>query len=181
MDEIESVAGSLKIPDSAIPPEQLNRRSSLKQPSPSICVSASRNFEQHAPHTAKVSRRIRYQPETRWRERCLSPLICDERKICIVWLEKQEMEQPTITSPANWAHQGKCCLNQAWVWPAALKKDARPYAKQLSLSDSLEKQASVPLRNTLRLKSQRLRQWELDIHHSSKEDLVGHPSLYPSA
>ena len=109
MDEIESVAGSLKIPDSAIPPEQLHRRTSLKQPSPSTCVSAPCNFVQHALARltpAKMSGRIRYQHETCWRERCLSsPLICVMPRICMVWLEKQEMEHAELPAHQHLASQ----------------------------------------------------------------------------
>ena len=59
------------------------------------------------------------------------------------------------------------------LYAAAGREDRpKPIPKQLSLSESLEKAALVPLRNTLKLKSQRLRSWDLDIHYSSKEELV---------
>ena len=179
LDEFESVAGSLKIPDSAIPSEQLNRRSSFKQPSPSSCVFASCNSVQHALASLPQPQRPSVSVNN-MRRYGSSHLICDKLTICMVWLEKQEWSSPpSPCQPVGHTREGR--LNQAWVWPAALKKDARPYAKQLSLSASLEKQAAVPMRKTLRLKLQRLRQWELDIHYSSKEDLVGPSSLYPSA
>lgn len=55
---------------------------------------------------------------------------------------------------------------------AAGRNPQKKFTKQTSLSDSLERETIVPLRATLKMKSQRLRQWDLDIHFSSNEDLV---------
>lgn len=64
----------------------------------------------------------------------------------------------------------------AAVLNAAAGKDEKTAPKkQLSLSDCLEQAALTPLRNTLKLKSQRLRKWDLDIHYSSKDELVSVP------
>ena len=73
-----------------------------------------------------------------------------------------------------------CCRLIGWLESflknlsvAAARSFQRNFIKQTSLSDSLEKETVVPLRATLKMKSQRLRQWDLDIHFSSNEDLVG--------
>ncbi len=48
----------------------------------------------------------------------------------------------------------------------------KQFSKQYSLSASLEEAAGQPMRATLKMKAARLRCWDLDIHYSSKEDLV---------